>query len=121
MVQKTEITIGLKYHKLKQALLNIVINACQSMENSSSKELFVSTYQNDKSQVCVEIQDTGLGISKDGLRKIFEPFHTTKPKGTGLGLAITHKILESHQASIEVESEVGTGTRFILKFPLEVK
>ena len=64
----------------------------------------------------LKIKDTGVGIAPDNINKLFEPFHTTKPSGTGLGLAITHKILESHQAKVMVESEVGAGTTFTIEF-----
>jgi two-component system sensor histidine kinase PilS (NtrC family) len=103
--------------KLKQALLNIVINAYQSM-NDTSKEAKVSirTFSRDN-KVTLKIKDFGCGIDEVGLRRMFEPFHTTKPKGTGLGLAVTHKIIESHHGHIEVESAKGVGTEFTLEFP----
>ena len=65
----------------------------------------------------MKIRDHGCGIDEVGLRKIFELFHTTKPKGTGLGLAVTHKIIESHGGQIFVESTKGIGTEFTLEFP----
>jgi signal transduction histidine kinase len=61
--------------------------------------------------------DTGCGIPPANLSKIFDPFFTTKSEGTGLGLSIVHKILEQHQASIDVVSEENRGTTFILRFP----
>lgn len=104
--------------KLKQALLNIVINSLQAMTGVSSPELFVTLEKGtQENTVCLRIRDTGCGMSESTRVKMFEPFHTTKPKGTGLGLAITHKILESHQAQISVSSEVGQGTEFQLIFP----
>ena len=102
--------------KLKQALLNIIINAFQAMQEGPAAKLTISTADvNDR--VVVKIRDTGSGMDEAGLRKIFEPFHTTKPKGTGLGLAVTHKIIESHSGRIFVESAKGVGTEFILDFP----
>lgn len=103
------------YDKLKQALLNIVINAYQATGDTLRPELFARTYDQD-GEVVVEIQDNGSGISRDNLRRVFEPFHTTKAGGTGLGLAITHKIIESHDAQIRVESEIGKGAKFIIVF-----
>ena len=70
--------------------------------------------------VLIHIRDHGVGIDEKGLRKIFEPFHTTKPKGTGLGLAVTHKIIETHNGKIFVESSKGVGTEFTLEFPVRV-
>src|SRR5262249_49043935 len=103
--------------KLKQAFLNIVINAYQAMIEVADPVLEISTQDID-SKVVVKIKDRGCGIDEAGLRKIFEPFHTTKPKGTGLGLAVTHKIIENHGGRIFVESVKGSGTEFILEFPV---
>ncbi|MEK6628657.1 MAG: ATP-binding protein [Bdellovibrionota bacterium] len=103
--------------KLKQAFLNIMINAIQAMKNSNHPSLEVSLV-NDNTSVILSIKDTGLGMSEENRKKMFEPFHTTKPKGTGLGLAITHKILDLHKAEIIVKSELNIGTEFIIKFPL---
>ena len=102
--------------KLKQALLNFVINAYQAMEKTEQPRLEVSTVdQNDL--VVLIIRDNGCGIKKENLHRIFEPFHTTKPSGTGLGLAVTHKILEAHEARVAVDSVEGQGTRFLIEFP----
>lgn len=113
---KAQQPIGGHRDKLKQALLNIVINAYQSMGESGDPRLEVSTFEQD-GKVVIKIRDRGIGIDEKGLRKIFEPFHTTKPKGTGLGLAVTHKIVESHGGRIFVESAKGIGTEFTLEFP----
>ena len=103
--------------KLKQALLNIIINAYQAMNNTPTAKIEVSVRQEDK-KVVVRIRDHGCGIDEKGLRKIFEPFHTTKPKGTGLGLAVTHKIIENHGGKIFVDSKKDVGTEFSLEFPV---
>ncbi|MBC86775.1 MAG: PAS domain-containing sensor histidine kinase [Bdellovibrionaceae bacterium] len=103
--------------KLKQALLNIVINGYQAMEQVEEKELKVDCSESS-GEFVLKIQDKGMGMDENNIRRLFEPFHTTKSKGTGLGLAITHKILENHQANVFVESAVGEGTTFIIKFQL---
>jgi two-component system sensor histidine kinase PilS (NtrC family) len=119
--------IGGHRDKLKQAFLNIIINGYQAMNDVENPQIFVST-ETVQDKVVVRIRDVGCGIDERGLKKIFEPFHTTKPKGTGLGLAVTHKIIESHGGKIFVESQrrapvvagepVGpSGTEFILEFP----
>lgn len=102
--------------KLKQALLNFVINAYQAMDKTEHPVLEVVT-QDQEDKVVLVIRDNGCGIKKENLHRIFEPFHTTKPQGTGLGLAVTHKILEAHEARVHVESEVNEGTRFVIEFP----
>ncbi len=102
--------------KLKQAFLNIVINSMQAMADKDQRLLQVRT-SIEGENLQLRIKDTGVGMSAETRKRMFEPFHTTKPKGTGLGLAITHKILEAHQAQIFVESEQGLGTEFVLTFP----
>lgn len=101
--------------KLKQAFLNISMNAVQAMINNDKPilEIRLETFGDE---VVLSIKDNGSGMSEEVKKRIFEPFYTTKPKGTGLGLAITHKVLESHQTQIEIHSEMGIGTEFILKF-----
>jgi signal transduction histidine kinase len=71
-------------------------------------------------QVLVEIRDTGSGIHKEDINHIFDPFFTTKEagKGTGLGLSIVYGIAKNHNGHIRVESEVGKGSSFLLKFPV---
>ncbi|MCB0349766.1 MAG: ATP-binding protein [Bdellovibrionales bacterium] len=104
------------YDKLKQALLNIIMNAYQAMHDTLRPEIYIQTIDQEGSVILI-IQDNGVGMTQDNLKRIFEPFHTTKPQGTGLGMAITHKIIETHNAEIFVESELGLGTKFIIKFP----
>lgn len=103
--------------KLKQAFLNILINACQAMDKTEKPVIAVQTQVVD-GEVHVRIRDNGCGMSEATRKKMFEPFHTTKAKGTGLGLAVTHKILEGHEAQIFVESREGAGTEFHLVFPI---
>ncbi|MBL7687953.1 MAG: PAS domain-containing protein [Bdellovibrionaceae bacterium] len=107
--------------KLKQAILNIVINAYQAMNDQSEvkePKIVIKTIDREHA-VVLTIRDHGCGMDEVGLRRMFEPFHTTKPKGTGLGLAITHKIIESHAGRIFVESTKGVGTEFTLEFHLK--
>lgn len=114
---KEKISIIGKKDKLKQALLNILINAYQAMDSVPQANLSVRLYaENDYANLV--IKDSGCGMSEETKKKMFEPFHTTKPKGTGLGLAVTYRILEMHKVQIFVESEPGQGTEFRLLFPL---
>ncbi|MBY0384431.1 hypothetical protein K2X05_04660 [bacterium] len=101
--------------KLKQALLNILVNAVQAMENSKVKKLNLDLTIHTNS-VILKIADSGVGIPAEQINRIFEPFHTTKVKGTGLGLAIVHSILSAHQVQIDVQSTLGQGTTFTLTF-----
>ncbi|MBX7231404.1 MAG: PAS domain-containing protein [Bdellovibrionales bacterium] len=102
--------------KLKQAFLNIVLNAFQALENSPHPELIIET--NDiMDRVVLTVKDNGEGMDEKTQSRLFEPFFTTKPKGTGLGLAVTHKILESHEAKTLIKSQKGRGTIFTIDFP----
>jgi two-component system sensor histidine kinase PilS (NtrC family) len=103
--------------KLKQAFYNILINSLQAMQSSKSAILKVRCRQLNN-VVDVSFVDSGIGMSEATLKRMFEPFMTTKSKGTGLGLAITHKILEMHQALVFVESRVNQGTEIHIHFPL---
>lgn len=100
--------------KLKQALLNLIKNAAESMSKGGT--LTIRAHKSLHG-VRVHIKDTGSGIDEEKLKYIFEPFFTTKGDGTGLGLAITHNIITDHKGTIDVKSEKGVGTEFILTFP----
>jgi len=102
-------------NKLKQVFLNLVINAYQSMNQSKDAKLFVGS-KTESDVLTVKIRDTGCGMNEGTLKRLFEPFFTTKPSGTGLGLATAHKILETHDARIFVESREGNGTEFTIQF-----
>ena len=101
--------------RLSQCLLNLYLNAIEAM--APGGRLTVSSDQPDPDQVRIRIADTGGGISPEDLDNIFNPYFTTKSKGTGLGLAIVHKIVESHNGQIQVESSPEHGTCFVLRFP----
>jgi signal transduction histidine kinase len=106
--------------KLQQVFLNLFLNARDAMELGGI--LAVSTHSND-SLVRVDVADSGQGIPKEHLQRIYDPFFTTKParKGTGLGLSVSYGIVQEHGGAIEVQSQPGAGTRFHLDFPLARK
>ncbi len=103
--------------KLKQAVMNIIVNAAQSMEKKSGPKVVTVKGLVIDDGYEILVSDQGEGIKEEHLNKIFEPFHTTKVKGTGLGLAITRRIIESHDAELSVSSQVGKGTSFSIKIP----
>jgi len=103
--------------ELKKALLNIMLNGVQA--TPSSGKLSVHSHLDDlQRNIVIEINDSGGGISKENLSKIFQPYFSTKEKGTGLGLSIAFRIISDHKGKIEVKSEVGKGTIFIIKLPI---
>ena len=73
---------------------------------------------NDRN-VVIAFEDTGVGIPKDNLSRIFDPFYTTKEKGTGLGLAVSQNIIEKLSGSLSVESELNKGSRFVITLPVD--
>jgi len=102
--------------RLKQVLLNLYLNAIQSMKGSGT--LGIRLFQNQSDQtVRITVSDTGTGIKKEDLPDIFEPYFTTKLSGTGLGLAIVHNIVKAHKGEINAKSEPGKGTCFTLILP----
>ncbi len=101
--------------QLKQAFLNLVLNALQAMPGGG--KLTVATALRD-GRAAITIADTGQGIPPENLERIFNPFFTTRQEGTGLGLAITHRIIQGHGGRIDVESRPGEGTTFTLLLPL---
>ena len=101
--------------KLKQAFMNIVLNAVEAMPQGG--ELKVSTFTKE-GNICIKITDTGVGISEEDLEHIFEPFFTRKTKGTGLGLANVKRIFDEHGGKVEIESTPGRGTEVSLWLPL---
>lgn len=104
--------------RLSQVIVNMLVNAAQAIENHGT--IRVTTDEQDK-QIVVRVSDTGSGIPPEILPKLFDPFFTTKAVGlgTGLGLAISHATIDNHNGTIEVESEVGVGTTFTIKLPLQ--
>jgi two-component system, NtrC family, sensor kinase len=110
--------------QLKQVLLNILLNAIQSTKGEG--KIWIETRQvqvpfEDKVEpfTQIEVRDTGVGIPKENLERIFDPFFSTRPEGSGLGLAISHQIIHDHGGFISVESEVGKGTSFKVHLPLK--
>jgi len=99
---------------LYRAFLNIFINAIQAMEGDGTISVNVSK---ERDTYRVEIKDTGSGIPDETLKKIFNPFFTTKQKGSGLGLSIVKKIIEEHQGTLGVESKVNEGTIVSIQLP----
>ena len=102
---------------IKQAILNIIINAEQAIENGG--ELMIRTSR-DKKNIQIDITDTGTGIPKGIIDKIFQVYFSTKKTGTGLGLPTTKRIIEEHKGTISVQSKEGKGTNFTIKLPINL-
>ncbi len=109
--------VSVDKEKLKIALLNIIVNAIEAMPEE--KGLLQIRTKGRKNQCLITITDNGIGMDKETMSKLFEPYFTGKAKGNGLGLTNTQNIILNHKGNIEVESEPGKGTSFIiaLNFP----
>ncbi|MFC4184193.1 PAS domain-containing sensor histidine kinase [Saccharococcus thermophilus] len=104
-------------NQLKQVFINILKNAIEVMPKGG--DITVRIRQIDGNHIRISITDQGCGIPHDKIKKLGEPFYTTKERGTGLGLMVSYKIIEEHQGKIDVESEVGVGTTFHITLPIK--
>jgi len=115
----TAVPVRADGEKLRQAFLNIMINALQATPPGGSVR--ISTVVRDEEEgswLEIRFSDTGTGIEAEALQKIFEPFYTTKPDGTGLGLAISKKIVEAHSGDLFVERKSDYGTDVVVRLPV---
>lgn len=128
-----DIQATLDFRRMQQVLLNLIVNGIQAMENGGA--LTITAFRKDDEFFCFQVIDTGMGIPRDCLGKIFDPFYSTRSggrpagsdsrsydgileqKGTGLGLAISHGIVEKHHGEIAVDSSPGEGTTFTVCLP----
>ncbi len=107
--------IRLDFEMIQQVIMNLMLNAIESINEPGGRIAIKSYYTGDT--YVIEISDNGSGIPEKHMNMIFEPFFSTKSKGTGLGLAISRKIINLHNGSIRVESKEGSGTKFIISLP----
>jgi len=118
-----DIVLNADEGRLKQVIMNIVLNAIQAMPAGGDLEITEAVVRNENScaapQLRVSIRDTGKGIRPEKLATLFEPFNSTKSGSLGLGLAISRRIIENHGGTIRVESAPSCGTTFIISLPLK--
>ncbi len=104
---------------LRSVIVNLIDNAAEALENSTSGEILVSTVaHSDAETVVICVSDTGTGISPEDKDKLFLPHFSTKDRGTGLGLAIAARIVAEHGGSIHVEDNLPMGSRFLVELPV---
>ena len=104
--------------RFEQILTNLITNAFDAMEKGGILTIETSQRNNE---IKIHIKDTGIGIEPNNLEQIFHPLFTTKAKGFGLGLAIVKRYVETHNGTLSVQSQLGKGTSFQLKFPISKK
>jgi signal transduction histidine kinase len=102
---------------MKQAILNVVVNAIEAMPNGGELRIECSMHSDEAE---IRISDTGTGIPPELREKIFRLYYTTKPEGSGIGLAMTFRIVQLHDGAIDFASEPGGGTTFVLRLPISL-
>ena len=103
--------------QLEQAILNLILNACQAMEKGGVLTLSARhAVAGKKRMIRISVKDTGPGMSRQRQEELFLPFLSHKKGGTGLGLALVYKTVQSHQGRIQVKSKLGQGTTFQMTF-----
>jgi len=138
-IDTAPVMVEVDSHRLKQAVLNLLINATQALETSSRpdqpKELMLRVERKGASsdvrgigaaspearpipEAVLHVTDTGPGISQEDIKRIFRPYFSTKRGGTGLGLPTTRRIVDAHDGRLEVYSEPHQGTDFVIRLPL---
>jgi PAS domain S-box-containing protein len=110
-----DLHVMIDLEKMNSAFLNLLTNAIEAIEHNEGM-IWLSS-EKSKDGIVIKIQDNGMGIPQESLGRLFEPYYTTKRNGMGLGMVATLNILQSHNATIEVKSEVGRGTTFSILFP----
>lgn len=104
--------------EISQVVVNVVVNAFQAMPDGGVCHVIMRGVTTDEKEwVELTVQDSGIGIKKEGLARLFEPFYTTKTAGSGLGLAIAYRIVQDHDGTIQVFSTPGIGTAVVIKLP----
>jgi signal transduction histidine kinase len=105
--------------QLQQVVLNLILNAVQAMGADGTREVLITTSQMGPNEVCLGVQDTGLGLSAETLPRLFEPFYTTKPGGMGMGLAICRSIIEAHGGRLWAAGREPRGALFQFTIPAD--
>ncbi|WP_299821333.1 ATP-binding protein [uncultured Pontibacter sp.] len=101
---------------IEQVLINLIKNATEAVQEHTDATIILRAYLDERSRISMEVADNGSGMTAEALTKIFIPFYSTKNTGSGIGLSLSRQIMRLHKGSISVQSELGRGTKFILRF-----
>ena len=113
---KSDLVINADLEMIEQVLINLVKNAIEAVKDSSEPKIKILADQNENLSVVISVCDNGYGIPEDNLGNIFIPFFSTKKEGSGIGLSLSRQIMKLHRGRIDVKTEAGAGTTFILEF-----
>jgi nitrogen fixation/metabolism regulation signal transduction histidine kinase len=122
----SDLVVAVDSDQIRQAVMNLVKNALEAVQldragaggGREPGRVEVRAERDGARGVRIVVTDNGPGMTQETRQKLFTPYYTTKASGTGLGLAIVHRIVEEHEGSIQVDSELGVGTRFVVRLPL---
>jgi two-component system nitrogen regulation sensor histidine kinase NtrY len=103
-------------HLIEQVLINLVKNAAEALAEQPHQKIGIKAFLDERSRVNIQVSDNGSGLTPEAQAKIFIPFYTTKATGSGIGLSWSRQIMRLHKGAISVQSELGVGTSFLLKF-----
>ena len=117
-ISEEEIYINADYNRLTQVFINILKNSIESLDNKKNPMIKIWT-ELRKNSIIINIKDNGIGMSKEALEKIKEPFYTTKQKGTGLGVSLSNEIIKAHNGKMKYESKKNLYTLVKVSLPLE--
>ena len=108
--------------QLQQVILNLVMNGIEAMDTVTDRprEMLIRSCEHESDQLLVAVQDSGIGIDRANLGKIFDAFYTTKPQGMGMGLAISRSIIENHGGRLWAVANDGPGVTFEFALPVEI-
>ncbi|WP_191664186.1 ATP-binding protein, partial [Bacillus pseudomycoides] len=115
-IESKELMIDCCENQLKQVFINILQNSIEAMPNGGEISIYVK--KSEREEVMINMVDEGVGIPEERIKRLGEPFYSTKEKGTGIGLMLSYKIIESHQGRISIMSEVGIGTSVTIYLPM---
>ncbi|WP_242929014.1 sensor histidine kinase [Pontibacter vulgaris] len=115
-VQSPHLLLAADRSMIEQVLINLLKNAIEAVHEQAEKKIILRAYLDDRSRISIEISDNGQGMTQEAAAKIFIPFFTTKKTGSGIGLSLSRQIMRLHKGTISVQSELGKGTTFILRF-----
>jgi nitrogen fixation/metabolism regulation signal transduction histidine kinase len=113
---KSDLVINADLEMIEQVLINLIKNAIEAVEDISRPKIKLIANQKNNMTLSISVHDNGHGIPEENLDKIFIPFYSTKDKGSGIGLSLSRQIMKLHRGRIDVETELGAGTTFILEF-----
>lgn len=113
--------VNCNYQQIEQVVINLIQNSCHALKDKNHGITVKTDFDESQNEVIIQVEDEGCGIDKSNLKKITDPFFTTKRDygGTGLGLSVSNKIIMNHNGTLDFKSEIGIGTTAIIRLPLE--